>query len=66
MNVAGDINGDDVVNMSDALLLFAHVSGQKDLSESELENADVVEDGVINVKDALKLYQFASGMISAL
>ena len=62
----GDIDGDNDVDMRDALLLFQHVSGQNELTDAELENADVVEDGVINVKDALKLYQYASGRIDTL
>jgi len=66
VKVAGDLNGDGVADMIDAMMLFRYVSGQADLSDEEAENADVVADGVLDIKDALKLYQFASGAIGTL
>lgn len=49
----GDVNGDGVVNVTDANKITAHVKGKKALTGDELKRADVNGDGVVNVSDAM-------------
>jgi hypothetical protein len=62
--VPGDVTGDDVVNISDAVLLFNWVSfpnergGAYALNKSE--NADVTGNGVVNIGDAVLLFNWVS------
>ncbi|MBQ7956848.1 MAG: hypothetical protein IJ279_02330 [Clostridia bacterium] len=57
----GDINGDGSVTVSDAMLLFNHVSGKKSLGSDGKSRADVNSDGSITVADAMKVYNIILG-----
>ena len=63
----GDINGNDSVDMSDALMLRHHIARISDLTtQAELIAADVNEDGRINAMDSLMIRKFIAGVIDSL
>jgi len=58
----GDINGDEIVNMYDAMVLYQFASGNRDgMTDDQKEAADIDKNGVINMVDVLYLYGYASG-----
>ncbi|MCL2019004.1 MAG: dockerin type I domain-containing protein [Oscillospiraceae bacterium] len=59
--IKGDINGDGVLNASDALAILKHVSGVEKLEGDALEAADVNGDGVVNASDALEVLKLVAG-----
>lgn len=60
----GDVNGDDVVNIGDAVLLFNWVSfeGERDTTYAlaEPENANVNGEGAVDIGDAVLLFNWFS------
>ena len=52
---AGDINGDDIVNVQDVVILVGYVLGNLDLTDEQKEIADINQDGIINVLDVVQL-----------
>ncbi|MBQ8228206.1 MAG: DUF4474 domain-containing protein [Clostridia bacterium] len=58
----GDVNGNDDVNSSDALLVLQHCTGLVTLNESWQVAADVNNDGKITASDALSILQIATGV----
>ncbi len=58
--VTGDIDGNDTVNMRDALALYQSLSGRSALSDAAAAISDVNNDGTINMRDVLMLYQTAT------
>ncbi|MEA1865257.1 MAG: C1 family peptidase [Euryarchaeota archaeon] len=62
--VPGDVNGDDKVNIGDAVLLFNWVSFPNERGVtyvlSEPENADVTGNGKVNIGDAVLLFNWVS------
>jgi hypothetical protein len=54
-NIAGDVNGDGKVNVTDVSKVAAHIKGEKPLKTDEIKNADINKDGKINVADLAKI-----------
>ena len=52
--VLGDVNGDGVVNITDAIGLVNHILGKSTFEVNELA-ADVNEDGAVNITDAIAI-----------
>jgi hypothetical protein len=52
--VMGDVNGDGVVNITDAIGLVNHILGKSTFEVNELA-ADVNEDGAVNITDAIAI-----------
>lgn len=50
----GDVNGDGVVNITDAIGLVNHILGKSTFEVNELA-ADVNEDGAVNITDAIAI-----------
>lgn len=50
----GDVNGDGVVNISDAVALLRFLAGFKD-AKIDVGNSDMNGDGEVNISDAVKL-----------
>ncbi|MBS4174273.1 Ig-like domain-containing protein [Bacillus sp. FJAT-49736] len=48
----GDINGDGIVNPSDALLIYQVINGKTTLNEEQLKLLDIDGDGIITSADA--------------
>ena len=50
-----DVNGDNTVNISDAIIILAHISGRKAMSDEMYDRADIDGNGIVNVADAMTL-----------
>lgn len=57
--VAGDINGDGIVNNKDSVLLFRYLAGW-DITVDKAA-LDVTGDGAVNNKDAVTLFRYVAG-----
>ena len=57
--VAGDLNGDLIVNPQDSLLIQRYIAGQTTLTETQLIAGDVNRDGVVNIKDTLEIQNYS-------
>ncbi len=62
----GDVNLDNTVNLTDAVLLSKAASGLVDLNDSAKANADVNADGYVDADDALVLLKFQVGLVTKL
>lgn len=58
----GDVDGNQRIDASDALLTLQHSVQLRTLSEDELERADVDDDGKANAADALLILQRSVGL----
>ncbi|MCH8186805.1 MAG: hypothetical protein IH862_11970, partial [Chloroflexi bacterium] len=58
----GDINGDEDVNVFDAIIALQIIVGLVEPTETQLTLGDVVRDGTINVFDAILLLQHIVGL----
>lgn len=54
----GDINEDNVINLSDLMLCLNHVSKKADLDGGGLTAADVNDDGNVDLTDLMKLLNY--------
>jgi hypothetical protein len=61
----GDVNGDESINIVDALLIARYYIGLE-TSLAYPEQADVNNDGTIDIRDALMIAQFYVGIIGEL
>lgn len=62
----GDVDLNEAVNMSDALLAMRHSMGLDELTGKSLVAADVDFDGSVAVTDALMIMRLSMGIISSL
>lgn len=58
----GDVNGDGVINIADALLVAQYSSGIPVGTTFIAANADVSKDGLISIIDALEIAQYSAGL----
>lgn len=63
--IYGDINFDGVIDSFDLILITRHVNGSMELTEEQLEAADVITDGFVTEMDAAMLKMYILGKISA-
>lgn len=59
LSVIGDVDGNSVINSSDALTVLENVVGIRALSGVKLLSADCTNDGIINSNDALEILTMA-------
>ncbi len=59
----GDVNGDGLVNTTDALMMLRYTVGQISASELHLEVGDMNADGLYNSTDALIIMRIAFGIM---
>lgn len=59
IRIPGDVDGNQSVNMADAMLLLQYAAGEKVTINSS--NADVNGDNVVDINDALLLLQYQAG-----
>lgn len=62
----GDVNSDNSINSTDALLVLQYTVGITSLSTKQRKAADVTKDSVVNSVDALKILEFTVGKIKTL
>ena len=62
--LAGDANGDGVVNMKDVLTIRKYMANLD--TAIDLLSADANGDGVVNMKDVLSIRKFIAGLLSSL
>ena len=62
----GDLNGDNYVTVSDALLVQAYLAGQEQLLDSQQRAADVNFDNIINEADLAMIYDGSSANLCQL
>jgi len=62
----GDINGDNLVDVQDVVIVTRHVLNYASLSEKQMQIADVNNDGIVDVQDVALIMQFALGLIDTL
>lgn len=55
LSVIGDVDGNSLINSSDALSVLEHVVGIRTLSGIKYLSADCINDGVLNSSDALEI-----------
>ena len=61
--ILGDVNGDGVVNISDATEIQKYAVGRMNLTEAQLVSGDVNGDGVVNISDATDIQKYAVGKL---
>ena len=59
----GDVNGDDLISVSDATLVQQQAAELIDLEGSAFAAADTNHDGIVSVADATLIQQYAAEMI---
>lgn len=62
--MAGDVNQDGKVNLTDAKLVMQHYNGAKTLDSRQKANADVNGDGKVNLTDAKLIMKYYNGEIT--
>lgn len=63
--VLGDVNGDDKVNSTDAVLILQYDVNLITASDLNLQAADVNGDGAVNSTDAVLILQYDVGLVDA-
>ena len=63
--VAGDVNQDGKVNLTDAKLVMQHYNGVKMLDSQQKKNADANGDGKVDLTDAKLIMKYYNGEIKA-
>ncbi len=61
----GDLNGDNLVNVSDAVLVLQGFVGSVELTDAQRAAGDVNGDNLVNVSDAVRILQFFVGLITS-
>ena len=59
----GDVNGDTVINILDALEVVKYAAGSTSLTEAQLEASDVDGNGLVSILDALEIVKYCAGSI---
>jgi hypothetical protein len=57
----GDVNGDDIVNATDALRALQYAIGKTTLTDTQKSKADMNGDGNIDAADSLDILKIAVG-----
>lgn len=57
----GDVNGDEVIDIEDAVAVIQHINGMTPLKADEEERADVTKDKTIDIDDAVTLISYING-----
>ncbi|MDO5151084.1 MAG: dockerin type I repeat-containing protein [Oscillospiraceae bacterium] len=62
----GDINGDDIIDLTDLSNLSLYLLGDKSLTDTQKKAADVNGDGEVRITDLARLMQYISRVITSL
>ena len=61
--VYGDMNGDGLINSTDAAIIYRYANGKISFTEAQIAAADVNGDSVVNSSDAALVYRMANGKL---
>lgn len=61
----GDVNGDEIINSADAILVLRYAVELGDLTDTQKLAANVNKDAVINSADAILILRYAVGKITS-
>jgi len=64
-HVLGDVNGDNKINLVDALYVIRYYNKQQSLATVELTAADVNKNGTVDLVDAYLIMQYYNGVIKS-
>ncbi len=64
-HILGDVNGDNKINLVDALWVICYYNKTKTLASVELTAADVNKNGTVDLVDALMIMQLYNGVIKS-
>ena len=64
-NAKGDVDGDNVITLRDALMMLRAIAGLDTLTEEQLLRADLDGNGTLTITEALKVLQYVNGTISS-
>lgn len=62
--LAGDVNEDGKINLTDAKMVMQYYNGTRTLQAQQLKNADVNGDGKVNLTDVKLIMRYFNGEIS--
>ena len=62
----GDVDGDGIIAIKDALMLLQAANDQLNLTEEQFMRADLNEDGILSASEALRILQYVSGKITSI
>ena len=65
-NVIGDVNGDGVISVADAVALQKYIIKSESLSDEQLSVADTDGNGDVNIKDVTQIQKYLAEYISSL
>ena len=60
----GDVDGNDKIELADAMKAFQHVAGKITLTGDAFTAADINENTKVELDDAMKIFQFVAGKIT--
>ena len=60
--LVGDVDGDGMVTMADAMLIFDYLSGTCTLSPEQMMAADVDGDTIVSMADFMRIFDYLSGL----
>lgn len=60
-DTAGDVNGDGVIDIEDAVSVIMHINGIRPLTDREFKRADVSKDESIMIDDAVLIINYING-----
>ena len=65
-SIFGDVNGDESVDIADALMVARYDAGLIQLDETQLSVSDVNKDDSVDIADALMIARYDAGLINSL
>lgn len=60
--VPGDVDGDGVVMLNDAIAAYTAMAGITSPTAEQLEKMDVTKDGLLLINDVMAIYRMAAGL----
>ena len=61
--IKGDVNGDNVIDIIDAIEIFRHLAGKTILEGDKFTAADADENGIIDIKDVIYIFRYLAGKL---
>ena len=65
-NALGDVDGNGVIELKDAMMVLLAVNDRLNLTEEEFRRADLDKNGELSAKEALRILQYVNGKITSI